>query len=177
MVDYYEVLPETDEYKMAHNVYYCVNDWRQQNVKDDFKKALGVEIRNSMCTDPNHLLCKSVPDSLKEQFKKNRNSYGHYEAKVKSDINKKFLEVVEKHDLKYYDMVHFTFMFNCCGNIKSLYHTKVNGVVRYFIEVQNIESKPDYFNDHKSLKSVTESEFLTIRATSAKEQELNNMED
>jgi len=174
MTDYYEVIPNTEEYEMAHNVCYCVDDWRTDIVKSEFEQELGAEIKNSMCTDPHHLICSNVPDEFKSQFKKNENRYGHYEAKVKSKINLKFIEIVRNHNLKYYDMIHFTFMFNCIGYIKHLYHTKTKDTVRYFIEVQNIESKPDYFNDHKSLTPITESDFLTIRAASAKENELNS---
>lgn len=171
MNKHYEVIKDTDEYNMANKVCYCVDDWRTDEVKQEFGEVLGDEIRNSMCTDPNHLICSVVPDDLKTQFKKNRNRYGHYEAKVKSDINKKFKEIVSKHNLQYFDMIHFTFMFKCLGNIKQLYHTKVDDKIRYFIEVVNVDSKPEYFNDHKSLTKISESEFLKVRSMSAKESE------
>lgn len=163
MPTFFEVLPDTKEYESAWKVFHWVDDWYKDDVTKDLEDALGVKVNQNLVCWPHVLQLKEIPEGTREQFKKNRvdvkGGYA-YEAKVRSNLNKKFLAIVEKHGLYYYDMVNFSVLTaKTIGSGMSLHH--MYDATRFFIEAERCL---DTLRSNSSLKEIPEYEFYELKA-------------
>lgn len=95
---YYEITAESPAHEMCVLVWDVPTVW--QKAHSDLVALVGEGNIHDIGMDPKHLRMVAVPSEIKDQFYKNQ-KHGYYSAKPKSEINQKFLEIVEKHSLYY----------------------------------------------------------------------------
>ena len=163
MPAFFEVLPDTKEYESAWKVFHWIDDWYKDDVTNDLEDALGVKTNQNLMCWPCVLQLKEIPEGTREQFKKNRVDAGCeyvYEAKKKSDLNKKFLAIVQKHGLYHYGMVNFSVLTaKTLGSGMTLHH--MFDCTRFFIESERCL---DTLRANPSLKELQEYEFYELKA-------------
>ena len=170
MADYYEVKPNTEEYDMAKKLFTYHKDWGK--VSEELSWVVGIDINKNLKINPHNLLLKHIPEGTRNQFKKYKKE-GCYEAFKKSDMNKAFLEVVQKHGLKIYTFFDFARFFGF-SYIHILSQINLNGDnFRFFIELNTglSDESIQKFNQHAALTKFKESELLELRAQQARAEE------
>lgn len=111
MKKFYRIKKDTEEYQTAYNIYHFKKAWRNQEFEKEFWEVIGVPPLNNLLIWPYALSLNTIPVGTRDQFKKNKrpSASGYvFEAKVKTDLNKKFLELVKKYNLEYYEMSFLT---------------------------------------------------------------------
>ena len=101
---------------------------------------------------------KNIPEDVKPQFCRT-NNYNTFFAKVKSPINKKWLEAVKKYNMKYY---HYYNVYDCVDNNLIMYSFSWHSL--YNLEEFLIESKSEKLNtkDIKNIIEITPVEFYDL---------------
>lgn len=173
-MEYFEIKPGTKECVSADKVYSWKKDWGKDDVLIDFEQVIGIDPNDNMEMNPYILRLNDVPVDLRNQFKKNLIK-GRFEAFTKSDINKRYLAVIEKHKLEVYSMTEFAIHFGL-GNINALCPIATKGQHRFFLEmVPNIdEERLIKFNNHPALSKISEYDYLILRANMVKEESEDN---
>lgn len=159
------------EYKMAQNIATFSIKWMDDIVMDDLTIALGIDIEKNMAIWPGWLQVRNIPDELRSQFKVNRTRDGYLAAKKGSEINKKFLGIVAKHELKYYDSIELTMMFNP-KSYNAIHWTRIIGQTnkpddaRFFFQLRDNVNELDieYFDHHASLKQISGKNYFQLLA-------------
>lgn len=161
MTYFFEIVPGTEPHKIADELFNYPKGWVNSEVEKEIK-ALGIDVNGNLNMWPFCLEVRYVPDSLRDQFKKNRNNRGCLEAKKKSDINQAFLKIVEKYGLIYRQSSDLTFALKCgFGYVRE--YTRIGD--RYFAETEDGLNSDglDFLRKSEALKEVSEPEYLRIK--------------
>jgi len=173
MIKYYEIVEGTEAYGMAYKVFHCMEDWYKGDFEKEFREVIGTFCTKNLVCNTTVLMLSIIPEGTRDQFKKNKYNFksGYaYQAKKNSELNKKYLELVEKHNLKYYEVFNLTIMFGL-GNFASVH--PFNKATSFVMESRNLG--PEHISKIKnmeSLKEISASEFYRMKAAQANEDEV-----
>lgn len=169
---FFKVLPETKEHELAYNIWHYVEAWKEDDFENEFREVIGVGCDKNLVMWPHVLQLKEIPEGTRDQFKKDKVDGGGtrvYEAKVRSPLNKAFLEIVKKYDLKYYEYSEFVWRFERLHSRGMVLHP-FNHATEFCIQMEKIKPEAwNYFKFHPSLEEISETEFYTWKAEQAKE--------
>lgn len=162
---FFEILPGTEPYKIANQLFTYDQNWHTEEVTKDIE-ALGIKMNGNVLMWPFYLVVQSVPENLRGQFKKNRNRQYRLEAKKKSPINQKFLEIVKKHGLIYRQTSDLSFCIGCgYGFVQSYSTIDLGGNPRYFVEAKSAlnEDSLNFLRTHKALAELSEINYQKLK--------------
>lgn len=170
---YFEIKPNTRQYNLATKIYTSKSEWNKKEVCDDLENAIGILVDKNLECNPLVLRLSKIPEGTRDQFKKSRTNMGCYTAKSYSDLNRRYLEVVKKHNLISYGMFEFTMESGLYGFIHSLCPIKNGDSILFFVEVKSEISNDDLqkLRERDYLTEIKESEYLILKAEMIKEQE------
>jgi hypothetical protein len=175
---YFEILPDNNIYETAYNVFNYHKIWETNEVKEAMK-GIGIEPKHNVAMVTNSLQVINVPSGMESQFKR-RSKNGMCEAKVNSEINKKFLEIVKKFNLKVYDIRDLTHkltgvvLFSGISSVSML----CDDPQRYLVEIpdEHVQSI-NWMRAKQELKEITEAEYLKIRLNALEKHNENKTEE
>lgn len=170
MEKYFEILPNSNAYDVANKLFHFKDKWYNPKVRDEIKTETGF---TKVAIWPSSFqTTEQIPENMKFQFKKNKNESGMYEAKKLSDINKKFLEIVKKYDLKYYHVFDLTVTLGendfdklLGGQVSAYIPITVVEPNRYFIQTKDGVNAVtlDFLSKHPVLKEIDIEEMVKLR--------------
>lgn len=169
MVQHIFEIVKGKEHDIAYKLATFPIKWMNDDVTRDLNESLGIETEKNLAIYPGQLHLRHVPESMASQFKIKRTRDGYNQAKVNSEINKKFLELVQKHDLQYADPIELTMMFNAYGQIhwtRVIGQTDEPDEARFFVKLRpDVNNKTiEYFNLHESLNRISAKEYYQLLA-------------
>lgn len=162
---FFEILPDTKPHEIADQLFNYPKRWSSKEVEADLQ-ALGIKMDGNVLMWPFCLTVQSVPENLRDQFKKNRNSQYRLEAKKKSPINQKFLEIVKKHGLIYRQTSDLSFCLGCGYGLVEGYSTIDLGEnPRYFVEAKSSlkEESLKFLRTHEALTELSEIDYQKLK--------------
>jgi len=161
---YFEILPSNKIYETAYNLFNYHKTWETDEVKEAMKQ-IGINPSNNVGMNTHSLQVMNVPSGLESQFKR-RSKNGMYEAKVNSEINKKYLEIVKKLNLKVYnirDLTHLLSGVVLFSGIRGV-STLGDDPQRYFVEItEDCTQTIGWMRNKEELRELAEAEYLKIR--------------
>lgn len=169
---YFEIKPDSKPFESAKKIYSSQEDWVKPEVVKEFEGLINDSVFKNLEANSYILRLNRIPKGTEEQFKKGiiRN---RHEAKAKSELNKKYLAIVEKYYLINYGMTEFLFENNLWGFIGTLSPIKTKDDLRFFVETKDNISD-EYIaklKDATFLIETRESVYLQLRAKMCKEKE------
>jgi len=99
---YFEVTPEAKAYPVMHACFTDGQAWNSEEVTKDFTEKLGFDPKiANMAIDVHNLYVRKLPAGLEKQFSKSSDHFdGYYKAHSNSALNKAYLVIIDKHNLK-----------------------------------------------------------------------------
>lgn len=169
---YFEIKSDTREYNLANKIYTSHAEWSKKEVFDDLEKAIGIPITSNLECTPYVLRLHEMPEGTREQFK-SKLIQGKHEAKMSSDLNRRYLEVVKKHNLISYGMTEFALESRMFELIHALIPIKTKDGLRFFVEEKENISEEGHkkLSGYPFLVEFKESEYLQVRVEMLKEKE------
>ena len=156
----YEITPESPAYEAAVKNFSINKTWGK--AIPALKKLLGVDpetIGIKLTTIA--LVVNKEPEELKSQFKNGK--YGR-ETRVKSDIHKKFLEIVNEYGLySPWDCDVSSVLGTCWHRGKETHYPPING--KYYIQTERT------IENMTGLREIKESELLKLWAAELERRE------
>lgn len=162
---FFEILPNTEPYTIADQLFNYQKNWNNKEFEAEIE-TLGIKMNGNIVMWPYCLEVQTVPDSLRDQFKKNRNSKGRLEAKKKSSINQEFLKLVKKYGLIYRQTSDLSFCIGCgYGYVDGYSMIQLGESPQYFIEANHSLSDESlsFLRDHEALKELSEINYQKLR--------------
>lgn len=157
MSTYLRVKENTDAWTRFNDVWTWEDKWVEN--QKELEAFLGFDYEKNLYLDCETLTIdpRVLPDEWNEQFKKNSHPAV---AKKTSKINKEWVELCEKLQLKVYNSTrHISFPLDVYGKIETLY-PPMDGV--FYCKQKN--GKPVDWKIYDWIEEVNEVDFLRIRA-------------
>jgi hypothetical protein len=162
METYIKVKPNTDAWNLFNELWTYKEKWI--NNKEDIENFLGFPMSDGLYFDITQLMVerKALPEKWEDQFKKN--SYPAV-AKMKSKVNKEWVELCKKLELKVVKTSDVAIPLGVFGSVDK-YFAPMNGEY-YFQARKDVSSSWDKVDDWSKLdwaEVIKESDFLRVRA-------------
>lgn len=164
----FEIIPGTLQHAKMERIFNWTTQFNNPEFQAEFKQKIGVEQIDNCSTNTSQLLLEHTPEGTREQFHKELRvgkNCMFYAAKVKSALNKTYLELIKKYGIEEHRMIDFTFSYLHFNT--SRYISQVGRAFeRYFLEVKRDcpASFLAEFRGMEFLKEISESEYLRARA-------------
>lgn len=181
MKRYFEIKKDTRAHELFHHLFTFENDWLA--LEEEIEKIIESPMKKNLALATERLALSNPPEHLRNQFVKNPDREGFFNAKVRSDVNKKWLAFVKEHKLVIPRLHHVSEELGISrifGNSGVYLHMAHNVGFTYYFEGITDATKgsgkaPDFTIE------ITEAEFLRRRADqiekAAKEKENENDEN
>lgn len=159
----FEITDESSAYGKLVEVWSLGENWKP--AWPELEQLIETSVNNNLGICASRLMLTDIPEHLVPFFTR-KNNAGFRKAKKNSDIHKKFMGIVEKHQLKDTTFQAVAFALGTAWHRgKETYYPPMNG--KYYFETEREIENP------KGLQPIEEPAFLRIRAawmeTNAKE--------
>lgn len=164
MKRFFEIKKGTKAHELFHRLFTFENDWWA--LQTEIEAIIESPMKKNLALATERLSLSNPPEHLRDQFVKNYDRDGFLNAKVRSDVNKKWLAFVEEHKLEIPYIHHIAEELGISrifGNTGIYLHRAHNVGFTYYFEGVTDATKgpgkaPDFTNE------ITEAEFLRRRA-------------
>lgn len=181
MKRYFEVKKDTRAHELFHHLFTFENDWWA--LQTEIEAIIESPMKKNLAIVTERLLLSHPPAHLRNQFVKDYDRDGFLKARVRSNVNKKWLAFVEKHKLEIPRMHHVTEELGIsrifCNAGVYLHMAHNVGHTYYFEGITDAAKGPGKAPDFTV--EITEAEFLRRQADQlekvAKEKEKENEND
>lgn len=157
----YEITPKSPAYEKLVEVWSLGEIWKP--AWPEIEQLIGTTVNKNLGISVSRLLLSDVPGHLAPFFTQKDNN-GFKMAKKTSEIHKKFIEIVEKYQLKDTSLQNVTFILGTAWHRgKETYYPPMDG--KYYVETERKIENPD------GLRLIEEPAFLRLRAAWMEKQE------
>lgn len=168
MSTYLEIKPGTKEHENAERVLTWKDAWQTPEVLKEFENLLGIDPIDNLKISTGCLLMSKITDELRYQFKPKLTKEGNYRAKTNSQLNKDYLKLITKLNLKTYSIYEFSnqFGFNVVETLFPIVMPDKSH--RFFIKIRDssiygTELEEFKIKNNQVLTEVKEWEYLQLR--------------
>jgi hypothetical protein len=158
----FEILPSTQAYEKIKLSFTWTEQFNQEFLKE-FEEKIGVPFINNASAYTKRLLIERIPNGTREQFKIGLvigDGCRFHEARQNSALNKMYLELIQKYQIKEYTGQDFK-LEHVLAFVK---HKQVRCFERYFITVNDPDATNEKIDQRDYFREVSLSEFLRAKA-------------
>jgi hypothetical protein len=106
MKRFFEIKKDTRAHELFHRLFTFENEWLA--LEKEIEVIIESPMKKNLALATERLLLSNPPAHLRDQFVKNCDQEGFLKAKVRSDVNKKWIAFVKEHNLEIPRMYHVT---------------------------------------------------------------------
>lgn len=164
----FEIIKGTEAYQSIDKIFNRNKQYTKE-FREEFRAKIGVEWENNCSSNVHQLLLEHIPEGTEDQFQKTEKlgrDCCFRVAKVKSKLNKAYLELIKKYNIVDYRLMDFILQHIGVATSSKVLKQASRAFDRYFLELN--EDCPEWaieeLNKKDFLKEISEPEFLRLRA-------------
>lgn len=168
---YYKMNKDSKEYGLFEKYLNSPKRWYEPDIRKELEDLLEINIENNLGITPSRLCLVNPNEKYMKQFKSIKEN-DFFIARKDSKLQKAYLEICKKYDLKIYSLTSFWLDTNLIdGDGFSIYRKHCIKQIHHVYDDYYMESSTQELDEFKWLELVNEADFLELKSKYLREKQ------